>query len=163
MARGAPWPVVAVIILGMDSRPKLTQYWPLGYLLCARNYAYSRHGNFPNHVSSANRAQFCWMCIIPDAQGQWLFPSPGSEWVIMGLSQLWSFSFLLSVIGLELGKWCNLGQWDVFRVDFWDNCLSHKRGRMGGDAFPLLYLMILYLCVMPGLQQPYCNHEASHQ
>ena len=29
-------------------------------------------------------------------------------------------------------------------------CLPHKRGHMEEDAFPLLYLMLSCLCVMPG-------------
>lgn len=33
----------------------------------------------PTHTFFAGRVQFCWVCICPDAQGQWPFRPPGSE------------------------------------------------------------------------------------
>ena len=83
-----PWPVV-VALHARTPRPEFTQSWPLGDLMCARNYVYGGYSSCPFIFSLLALSSFVGCASTPGAQGQWPRPTLFSKSVVMGLSQLW--------------------------------------------------------------------------
>lgn len=100
------------------------------------------------HLHLCYKVQFCWVCIYPRCSGQWSFPAPILRVSCNVSKPIMVILSPLLVVSLELGMWCNFGQWEVFKGAPGDNILPPQRLYMGRDTSPVFTWY--HLCVMSG-------------